>query len=194
MTEKGLQLRWFGSTCVFYTHPGSRFAINNEKINTDIHSFIQFLIRSLLLFSRSVVSDSLQLTPWTVAHQASLSFTYSQSLLKPMSIELVMPSSHLVLCCPNSQSLLKPMSIESVMPSSHLILCCPNSQSLLKPMSIESVMPSSHLVLCCPLLLLPSVFPIIRIFPMSQLFASSGQSIGASGTINSDHFLQIEPY
>ena len=39
-------------------------------------------------------------TPWTAAHQASLSFTISQSLLKLMSIELVMPSNHLILCCP----------------------------------------------------------------------------------------------
>ena len=38
------------------------------------------------------------------------------------------------------------------------------SQSLLKLMSIESVMPSNHLILCCPLLLLPSIFPSIRIF------------------------------
>ena len=40
------------------------------------------------------------MTPWTAAHQASLSFTISQSLLKPMSIELMMPSNHLVLCHP----------------------------------------------------------------------------------------------
>ena len=40
-----------------------------------------------------------------------------------------------------------------------------NSQSLLKLMSIESVTPSNHLILCCPLLLLPSIFPSIRIFP-----------------------------
>ena len=39
-----------------------------------------------------------------------------------------------------------------------------NSQSLLKFMSIESVMPSNHLILCCPLLLLPSIFPSIRVF------------------------------
>ena len=39
-----------------------------------------------------------------------------------------------------------------------------NSQSLLKLMSIKSVMPSSHLILCCPLLLLPSIFPSIRVF------------------------------
>ena len=39
-----------------------------------------------------------------------------------------------------------------------------NSRSLLKLMSIESVMPSNHLILCCPLLLLPSIFPSIRVF------------------------------
>ena len=40
-----------------------------------------------------------------------------------------------------------------------------SSQSLLKLMSIESVMPSNHLILCRPLLLLPSLFPSIRVFP-----------------------------
>ena len=39
-------------------------------------------------------------TPWTAALQASLSFTISWSLLKLMSVESVMPSSHLILCCP----------------------------------------------------------------------------------------------
>ena len=39
-----------------------------------------------------------------------------------------------------------------------------NSQSLLKLMSIESVMPSNRLILCCPLLLLPSIFPSVRVF------------------------------
>ena len=70
-------------------------------------------------------------TPWTAAHQASLSFTISQSLLKLMSI--------------------------------------------------ESVIPSNHLILCLPLLLLPSVIPSIRVFSsVCWLFASGGQSIGAS--------------
>ena len=44
----------------------------------------------------------------------------------------------------------------------------------------HTVMPSSHLILCCPLLLLPSIFPSIRSFQMSQLLASSGQSISFS--------------
>ena len=39
-----------------------------------------------------------------------------------------------------------------------------SSRNLLKLMSIQSVMPSNHLILCCPLLLLPSVFPSIRVF------------------------------
>ena len=39
-------------------------------------------------------------TPWTIAQQASLSFTISRSLLKLMSTESVVPSNHLVLCCP----------------------------------------------------------------------------------------------
>ena len=65
-----------------------------------------------LLFNHSITSNSV--TPWTAARQASLSIT--------------------------------------------------NSQSPLKLMSIESVMPSNHLILCHPLLLLPSVFPSIRVF------------------------------
>ena len=70
------------------------------------------LVRDSVQFSCLVVSDSV--TPWTAARQASLS--------------------------------------------------TPNSQSLLKLMSIESVMPSNHLILCRPLLLLPSIFPTIRVF------------------------------
>ena len=49
-------------------------------------------------------------TPWTAAHQASLYFTISQSLLKLMPIELVMSSNHLILCCP----LLLPSSFPSI--------------------------------------------------------------------------------
>ena len=43
-------------------------------------------------------------------------------------------------------------------------LCIANSQNLLKFMSIESVMPFNHLILCHPLLLLPAIFPSIRVF------------------------------
>ena len=44
-----------------------------------------------------------------------------------------------------------------------------NSWSLLKLMSIELVMPSNHLILCCLLLLLPSIFPRIRVFPSESV-------------------------
>ena len=57
-----------------------------------------------------------------------------------------------------------------------------NSRSLLKLMSIESVMPSNHFILCHPLLLLLSVFPSIRSFPVSQFFISGGQSVKASAS------------
>ena len=83
--------------------------------------------------SCSVAQSCLFVTPWTAAHQASLSFTISQSLCKLISI--------------------------------------------------ESTMPSNHLVFCCPLLLLPSIFPSIRVFfSISQLFTSAGQSIEASAS------------
>ena len=49
-------------------------------------------------------------TPWTAAHQASLSITNSRSLLKLMSIESVMPSNHLILCHP----LLQPSVFPSI--------------------------------------------------------------------------------
>ena len=47
-----------------------------------------------------------------------------------------------------------------------------NSRSMLKLMSIKSVMPSNHLILCCPLLLLPSVFPSIRVFTNESVLHS----------------------
>ena len=61
------------------------------------------LIRSV----QSLSHVQLFMTPWTAARQASLSITNSQSLFKLMSIESVMPSNHLILCCP----LLLPPSI-----------------------------------------------------------------------------------
>ena len=72
---------------------------NIKKLSSSVHS-----LSHVRLFA----------TPWTTAHQASLPITKSQSLLKLLSI--------------------------------------------------ESVMPSNHLILCCPLLLLPSIFPSIRVF------------------------------
>ena len=53
-------------------------------------------ITSVQLLSRTLLSA----TPWTAAHQASLSVTNSQSLFKCMSIKLVMPFNHLIFCSP----------------------------------------------------------------------------------------------
>ena len=57
------------------------------------------------------------------------------------------------------------------------------SQSLCKLMSIESGMPFNHLILCYPLLFCPQSFLASGSFPMSWLFTSGGQSIGASASV-----------
>ena len=70
-----------------------------EKQHTSpCHFWKKSYIDHSIQFSFSVVSDTL--TPWTAARQASLSTTKSQSFLKLMSIQSVMPSNHLILCCP----------------------------------------------------------------------------------------------
>ena len=56
--------------------------------------------REVFAVVQSLSHVRLFMTPWTTAHQASLSFTISQSLLKLMSIESVMPSNHLILWYP----------------------------------------------------------------------------------------------
>ena len=58
-----------------------------------------------------------------------------------------------------------------------------SSQNLVRLMSIESVMPSNHLILCRPLSSCLQSFPASGSFPVSQLFASGGQSIGASASV-----------
>ena len=85
-------------------------AICYNKIITESSLWMIHSVRSVQSLSRV----QLFATPWTAARQASLSIT--------------------------------------------------NSQSPPKSMSIESMMPSNHLILCCPLLLLPSIFPSIRVF------------------------------
>ena len=70
-------------------------------------SHVSVVIVAVQLLSRGW----LFVTPWTTAHQASLSFTISRSLLKLMSIESVMPSNHLIICGP---LLLLPSIIPSI--------------------------------------------------------------------------------
>ena len=86
--------------------------------------------RLLMLFTQSCLTLC---SPWTAARQASLSITNSRGFLKLMSIKLVMPSN--------------------------------------------------HLILCRPLLLLPAIFPSIRVFSNEAVFASGGQSTGVSASV-----------
>ena len=94
--------------------------VNIILMNLHVKKYLSvLLVIYLLIFGYiqfSSVTHRVQLfaTPWTAAHQASLSITISRSLLKLMSI--------------------------------------------------NSMMPSNHLILCHPLLLLPSIFPSIRVF------------------------------
>ena len=78
----------------------------SSKLHTGKDFFLFNICFSSVQSSRSPVSNFF-VTPWITACQASLSITNSQSLLKLISIELVMPSNHLILCCP----LLLPPSI-----------------------------------------------------------------------------------
>ena len=94
-------------------------------------------------FSRSVISDSAM--PWTAAYQASLSITNSQSLLKLMSIEWVMPSNHLILChlLPLLPSIFPSISVfssQSVLPTRWPKYCSSASTSVL-PMDIQDQFP-----------------------------------------------------
>ena len=78
------------------------FINNTEKIHTSkpsLKAMLSFQKKEKQLVS-SVSQSCLFATPWTAAHQASLCITSSQSLLKLMSIESVMPSNHLILCHP----------------------------------------------------------------------------------------------
>ena len=77
-----------------------QFCVHFCRIN--FRSGIAYLIRNNVRVSsvQSLSRVRLFVTPWTAAHQASLSITNCQSLLKLMSIELVIPSNHLILCRP----------------------------------------------------------------------------------------------
>ena len=85
----------------FYFYMSLTFSASTCKWNDTVFIFLCWAYFTCQYVLSSVQSFShvwLFATPWTVAHQASLSITNSQSLLKLMSIELVMPSNHLILC------------------------------------------------------------------------------------------------
>ena len=59
---------------------------------------------------------------------------------------------------------------------------CPSPTTRSTQTHVHRVIPSNHLILCCPLHLLPSIFPSIKVFSVSQLFASDEQIIGVSAS------------
>ena len=140
-------------------------------------------------------------TPWTVAYQAPLSIgfprqEYWSGLPLPSPVPCLAYSFVHITPVWKNELISSPFEVDSVQficsvvsdslwpwtAASQASLSITNTQSLLKLMSIELLMPSHHLILCCPLLLLPSIFPSIRVFPMSQFFASAGQRIGVSAS------------
>ena len=107
---------WTSAVGALNSSPGGQIQGTKDQPNLEGREEELFFVGnqfSSVQFS-SVIQSCLTVTPWTAAHQASLSIT--------------------------------------------------NSQSLLKFTSIKSVIPSNHLILCHPLLLLPSIFPGIRVF------------------------------
>ena len=70
-----------------------------EGSTKELFEVIEILCILIIVIVQRLSHVQLFMTPWTAAHQASLSFTNSRSLLKLMSIESVMPGNHLVLCC-----------------------------------------------------------------------------------------------
>ena len=79
-----------------------KFLISDSKTEPRSNDNLVIISTSVMQISsvQSLSRVRLFATPWTAAHQASLSITNSRSLPKLMSIELVMPSSHLILCHP----------------------------------------------------------------------------------------------
>ena len=118
----GEEWRVWGQTPGFGPQPSCSQGLWTQVDYLTLYASVSSSVKGRQLFSsvQSLSRVRLFVTPWTTAHQASLSIT--------------------------------------------------NSRSLPKPMSIESVMPSNHLILCHPLLLLPSIFPSIRVFSNDSAF------------------------
>ena len=75
--------------------------MDTDRVSHIFNSILTLFIYSVQFISLQLLSRVwLRAAPWIAACQASLSITNSQSLLKVMSIESVMPSTHLIICCP----------------------------------------------------------------------------------------------
>ena len=96
---------------------------------------------------RTIITVLLSITINTVGHRDSIYITNASNRIKKHQFNSV----QFLFSTPQISALQASLSIT-------------NSWSPLKLMSIKSVMPFNHLILCCPLLLLPSIFPSIRVF------------------------------
>ena len=96
-----------------------------KQVSSDL---ILFQILYCIVIVQSFSHVWLYETPWTAACQTSLSITNSWSLLKFMSIELVMPSNHVILCCP------------LLLPFSSCLQSYPTSRSFLMTYSIITIL------------------------------------------------------
>ena len=121
------------STVTFIQLTLIRWFVQGEPTNL---SSVKWL-RRVLLFA----------TPWTEAHQASLSITNSRSILKLMSIMLVMPSNHLILCCP---FLLLPSILQFLLSGGPSIRVLASASVL--PIHIQDwfLLGFTHLISCSP--------------------------------------------
>ena len=82
-------------------HEAHEPSLGNKSLASECHSSAVIWVESVHFSSvQSLSHVQLFSTPWIAAHQASLSITNSLSLLRLMSIDLVMPSNHLTLCHP----------------------------------------------------------------------------------------------
>ena len=105
-SSKHLLISWLQSPSAVILEPKKIKFVTISIVSPSICHEVMGLDAMILVFvglhqfSCSVMSDSVRPHGWTAALQASLFFTISQSLLKLMSIKSLMPSNHLILCCP----------------------------------------------------------------------------------------------
>ena len=114
---------FFGGSNVLLTTWQARYLAHNKHHDSKVYFYTFSSVQSLScvwLFA----------TPWIAAHQASLSITNSRSSLRLTSIESVMPSRHLILCCPLLLLLPIPPSIRAFSNESTLRMRWPNYWSL----------------------------------------------------------------
>ena len=150
----------FWNCKVLQTHPVLPVPVNQPTIYPKSPSFFYWTI---VLESKSeyqlysllwgVIASKLPQLP----EQKNMYITRQMSIHIPMNISMCIFYISVQFSRSVVSDSLRPHGLQ------HARLPCP-SWSLLKLMSFESVMLSNHLILCCPLLLLPSIFPSIRVF------------------------------